>query len=117
MSDRKYKQRGYQDYDRDREPRPKPQGQQPPRDREGPRSPRMMAYREKIKCAACSAIVQANIAFESTCPNCNADFHTCRQCTYFDPGSRLECRKPLTARILNKGGRNKFELIRTHTAA
>src|SRR5437868_13857145 len=92
MSDRKYKQRGYMDHGGDRQERPKPQGQQAARDREGPRSPRMMAYGEKVKCAACSAIVQANVALESTCPNCNADLHTCRQCTYFDPGSRFECR-------------------------
>jgi hypothetical protein len=117
MSDRKYRQRGYQDNDRERdgerERQPKPQ--QPPRDREGPRSPRMMAYGEKVKCAACSAIVQASIGFDSTCPKCNADLHTCRQCTYFDPGSRFECRKPLTARILNKGGRNQCELFAGRT--
>ena len=111
MSDRKYRQRGYQEDDRERERRPKSPERQPARDREGPRSPRMMAFSEKVKCAACSAIVQANIGLESTCPNCNADLHTCRQCTYFDPGSRFECRKPLTARILNKGGRNKCELF------
>src|ERR1041385_1753976 len=113
MSDRKYRQRGYQDDDRERERKPKPQ--QPPRDREGPRSPRMMAYGEKIKCAACGAIVPGNIGFESTCPKCNADLHTCREATYFDPGWRLECPKPITARVLNKGGRNKCELFAART--
>jgi hypothetical protein len=117
MSDRKYRQRGYQDYDREREDRPKPQSkpQSKPQDREGPRSPRMMAFETKVKCAACAAIVQTNISFESTCPKCNAELHTCRQCTFFDPGSRFECRKPLTARILNKGGNNKCELFSART--
>lgn len=117
MSDRKYRQRGYQDNDREheRERERQPKAQQPPRDREGPRSPRMMAYGEKVKCAACSAVVPTNLSFESTCPKCNADLHTCRQCTYFDPGSRFECRKPLTARILNKGGRNQCELFAART--
>ena len=113
MSDRKYRQRGYQDYDRKPEERPKPQSK--PQDREGPRSPRMMAYGTKVKCAACGAVVQANINFEATCPKCNADLHTCRQCTHFDPGSRFECRKPLTARIVNKGGRNQCELFAART--
>lgn len=113
MSDRKYRQRGYQEDDRPREQRPKQS--QPKRDREGPRSPRMMAFGEKVKCASCSAIVQTNIGFESTCPKCNSDLHTCRQCTYFDPGSRFECRKPLTARIMNKGGRNSCELFAART--
>ena len=119
MSDRKYRQRGYQendrgqDRDRGREQRPKPQSG--PREREGPRSPRMMAFGQKVKCAACGATVQAHIGTDSTCPKCNADLHTCRQCTHFDPGARFECRKPITARIANKGARNNCELFAART--
>lgn len=109
MSDRKYRQRGYMEDDRGRD---QPAKSQPkPREREGPRSPRMMAFGEKVKCAACGATVQASISNDSCCPKCNADLHTCRQCTYFDPGARFECRKPITARIVNKGGRNTCELF------
>jgi hypothetical protein len=118
MSDRKYRQRGYMESDRDGEQRSRAQQtpeQQKPRDREGPRSPRMMAFGEKVKCAACGATVPANIGNESACPKCNADLHTCRQCSYFDPGSRFECRKPITARILNKGGKNSCELFAPRT--
>jgi len=117
MSDRKYRQRGYMDNDREREPRPKqqPKPQSKPTDREGPRSPRMMAFAQKVKCAACGAVVETSIAHESTCPKCNADLHTCRQCTFFDPASRFECRKPITARIVNKGGRNICELFAART--
>jgi hypothetical protein len=117
MSDRKYRQRGYMDSDRandrDREQRPK----QPPAkgEREGPRSPKMMAFGEKVKCSSCAGIVPANIGFESACPKCKSDLHTCRQCMYFDPGSRFECRKPLTARIMNKGARNTCELFGVRT--
>jgi len=113
--DRKYRQRGYMDNDGRREERSKPQPQQKPREREGPRSPKMMAFGEKVKCAACGATVQANISFETTCPKCNADLHTCRGCVYFDPGARFECRKPITARIMNKGGRNTCELFTART--
>src|SRR5437016_2262729 len=116
MSDRKYRQSGYMENDRGREQqREKPRPQQKPHDREGPRSPRMMAFGEKVKCAACAATVAANITLESTCPKCNSDLHTCRQCTYFDPASRFECRKPITARILNKGGKNSCELFAPRT--
>ena len=117
MSDRKYRQRGYMDNDREREPRPKqqPKPQSKPTEREGPCSPRMMAFGQKVKCAACGAVVQANISFEATCPKCNADLHTCRMCVSFDPGARFECRKPITARIVNKGGRNTCELFATRT--
>src|SRR3954465_14466347 len=113
MSDRKYKQRGYMDEGSQRDEHPKKPAA--PRDREGPRSPRMMAYGQKVKCAACAAVVQANISRDTVCPKCNADLHTCRQCTYFDPGARFECRKPLTARIVNKGARNVCELFAART--
>ena len=113
MSDRKYRQRGYMESDREREQRAKTPPK--PRDREGPRSPRMMAFGEKVKCAACAATVSANIRMDSTCPKCNADLHTCRRCTYFDPAVRFECRKPITARIANKGARNTCELFAPRT--
>lgn len=117
MSDRKYRQRGYMESDREpqrREPqRPKPQSQ--PRDHEGPRSPKMMAFGEKVKCAACGAQAPPNIHLASSCPNCNGHLHTCRQCTYFDPGSRFECRKPITARIVNKNANNTCELFAART--
>ena len=115
MSDRKYRQRGYQEDDRGREQRPKQSQPQKPRDREGPRSPKMMAYGEKVKCASCGGAVATSVTNDSTCPKCNSDLHTCRQCVYFDPGSRFECRKPLTARIVNKGGRNTCELFAPRT--
>jgi hypothetical protein len=118
MSDRKYRQRGYMDSDRGREPqRPKPQSspQSKPRDHEGPRSPRMMAFGEKVKCASCGAQAPSSINIASACPNCKGDLHTCRQCTYFDPSARFECRKTITARIVNKNARNMCELFAART--
>jgi len=117
MSERKYRQSGYMENDRSREQRPKQQQQkqQPPRDREGPRSPRMMAFGQKVKCAGCGAEIQASVSFDTTCPKCKADLHTCRLCTFFDPGARFECRKPITARIMNKSARNNCELFAART--
>jgi hypothetical protein len=116
MSDRKYRQRGYMDSDREPQ-RPKPQAgpQSKPPDREGPRSPRMMAFGETVKCTACAAKAPTNITLASVCPKCNADLHTCRQCTYFDPGAHFDCRKSITARIVNKNARNTCELFAPRT--
>lgn len=115
MSDRKYRQRGYQDHDREpqrpREQKPKQQ----PVDREGPRSPKMMAFGETTKCSSCGAKAPTNITLESTCPNCRGDLHTCRQCTYFDPGAHFQCSKTIPARIVNKNARNNCELFFTRT--
>jgi len=116
MSDRKYRHRGYMDSDREpqgRKPQAKPQSA--PREHEGPRSPRMMAFGEKVKCTACGAKAPPSISAESTCPNCKAELHTCRQCTYFDPGAHFECSKTITARIVNKNARNTCELFTSRT--
>ena len=112
MSDRKYRQRGYQDNDREPQ-RTRPQSK--PVDREGPRSPRMMAFGETVKCASCGAKAPPSITLETSCPKCRGDLHTCRQCTYFDPGARFECSKPITARIVNKNARNTCELFAPRT--
>jgi len=114
MSDRKYRQRGYMDNDREPQRPNQPQSNQPqskPRDREGPRSPRMMAFGEKVKCSACGATAPTNILLDTGCPKCKGDLHTCRQCTYFDPGARFECSKPITVKIVNKNARNTCELF------
>ena len=118
MSDRKYRQRGYMDNDREPQrskPQSKPQGPQAPRDREGPRSPRMMAFGEAIKCSSCGAKAPSQINGESTCPNCKTDLHACRQCAYFDPSARFECSKTIPARIVNKNARNTCELFAPRT--
>jgi hypothetical protein len=112
MSDRKYRQRGYMESERESQ-RPKPQSK--PRDSDGPRSPRMMAFGEKVKCAACGANAPQNINIDSSCSKCNADLHTCRQCTYFDPSARFECRQSVPARIVNKHARNTCELFAPRT--
>jgi len=112
MSDRKYRQRGYMESDREpQRPRQQSKPQSKPQEREGPRSPKMMPFGEALKCAACGAKAPPNITFDGTCPKCNADLHTCRQCTYFDPGARFECRKSIPTRIVNKSARNTCELF------
>ena len=119
MSDRKYRHRGYMDSDREPQRSRPPQQSSPqqskPRDHEGPRSPKMMAFGETVKCASCGAKAPANIVHESSCPNCKGDLHTCRQCSYFDPGARFQCSKPITVRIVNKLARNTCELFITRT--
>ena len=118
MSDRKYRQRGYQDHDREPQ-RPRQQSplgpREAPRDREGPRSPKMMAFNEVVKCSSCGAKTPNSVLAETTCPKCNCDLHTCRQCNYFDPGAHFECRRKITARIVNKNARNTCELFASRT--
>ena len=110
MSDRKYRQRGYQDESRDREPRRPNEGR-----REGaprsvinrePRTPNMLAYHDVTRCALCGQTLRVAIGAATTCPSCGTALHTCGQCASFDPGSRLECLQPITARVSPKDERN-----------
>jgi hypothetical protein len=110
----KYRQRGYMESEREpQRSKSQSQPQSKPQDREGPRSPRMMAFGEASKCTACGAKTPSLIKVDSACPKCRAELHSCRQCTHFDPGARLECNKPIPARIVNKHARNECELFAT----
>jgi len=116
MSDRKYRHRGYMDSDREsQQSKPQSKSQPKPHEHEGPRSPKMMAFGEAVKCAACGAKAPSNITLESCCTNCRAELHTCRQCNYFDPSARFGCSKPITTKIVNKNARNTCELFLPRT--
>lgn len=44
------------------------------------------------------------------CPKCGFELHSCKQCMYFDPGSRFECMQPVPVRIAKKDARNDCQL-------
>jgi hypothetical protein len=108
MSDRKYRQRGYQDEPRERERKPsgtqKPQG---PRERpEGPKTPNLMASHEVFRCSRCGNRLGLPVDPDGRCPRCGVDLHACIQCVAFDTSARFECTQPLTARVSPKDSRN-----------
>jgi hypothetical protein len=124
MSDRKYRQRGYQDDDRDRQPStPKRQAPEPGApagarriSQDGPKNINMPGYREVVRCSQCGASVGSDIGADSRCPRCGTDLHACAQCASFDPGSRFECMQTtLTARVSPKNARNACPLYMPRT--
>ena len=124
MSDRKYRQRGYQDDDRDRQPRPQaprpaPEPGAPAGARrisqDGPKNINMPGYREVVRCTQCGAAITEEVGLLSRCARCGTDLHTCAQCASFDPGSRFECMQAVTARISPKNVRNTCTLFLPRT--
>lgn len=119
MSDRKYRQHGYQDDDRDRRPREgSTEHRRPEREpgapagtrrmsSEGAKNPRMMDYRSVAKCARCGAPVDGNILSLSKCEKCSQALHACIQCLNFDPSARFECSETIPARVSPKDGANQ----------
>jgi hypothetical protein len=116
MSDRKYKQRGYQDETRERQQRERPKpppkehvpGGRPLQDASGPRTPNLMAAHEVFRCARCGNLLSLSVGVLDACSKCQADLHSCIQCVSFDTSSRWECEQAaqLTARVSPKDERN-----------
>lgn len=108
MSDRKYRQRGYQDDDRrDRAPArprtPEPRDPRLPRD---PRVPNMPGFRDLFRCARCGQEAASDIGTASTCGKCGVPLRSCIHCASFDAGARFECREPVPARVSPKDAAN-----------
>jgi hypothetical protein len=113
MSERKYRQRGYQDDPRDRE-RPgqgssnqakreqAPRGQPPL----APKTPNMPGFRDVVRCARCGNVLSPPIGFDTRCERCGSELHSCAQCAHFDTGSRFECTQPIEVRITPKDAKN-----------
>ena len=123
MSDRKYKQRGYQDDGRERPPRPQSPGGQARRPErepgapagarrissEGAKNPNMPGYREVARCSRCGSLVDAQIMSRSKCGKCGQDLRSCAQCVNFDPAARFECTQPISARVSPKDAMNECQ--------
>jgi predicted RNA-binding Zn-ribbon protein involved in translation (DUF1610 family) len=108
LSDRKYRQRGYQDSGN--EPQKKQERAEKPvphRDLTfGPRPLNMPGTRTVSRCAECGTLLQALAEPVGQCPKCGFELHSCKQCEHFDPSSRFECNQPIPARISPKDKRN-----------
>ena len=121
MSDRKYRQRGYQDEPREprRENRPAekkdyvPRGQPPI----APKTFNMPGFREVVRCARCGGELTVAIAWsaDGRCERCGAELHACAQCVSFDSGAAFECQKPVPVRISPKDTRNQCALYEPRT--
>jgi len=112
-SDRKYRQRGYQDSGpRERTPQAprKPIEPRDPRMPRDPRVPNMPGFRDVFRCSACGHIEGLEVGPDTTCTKCGVALHSCAQCASFDSGSRFECMQTIPARISPKDARNACEL-------
>ena len=106
MSERKYRQRGYQDEPRARD-RQGPTPAQGPREKpEGPKTPNLMASHEVFRCSRCGNLLALPVQPDSRCARCGVDLHSCIQCASFDTSARFECAQPILARVSPKDAKN-----------
>jgi hypothetical protein len=115
MSDRKYRQPGYQSEERSPRETARPTVQRPPRDpRDAPRGRGLGAPTvSNFRCARCGelAAVAAAAAADSRCTRCGADLHTCTHCSHFDPAAPLQCREAIVERVAKKDLANRCALF------
>jgi hypothetical protein len=124
MSDRKYRQRGYQDEPRDRTPReksaPKPIEPHAPgrqlQSEKGPKTPNLMSAHEVFRCSRCGNLLAVPVEADGRCTRCGVALHSCIQCTSFDTSARFECAQTaLTARVSPKDEKNTCEYFAPRT--
>mgnify|MGYP001319165329 CR=1 FL=1 len=130
MSERKYRQRGYQDEPRDRKGAQSGPSQKPPpeprapgrqfQDAAGPKTPNLMGSHEVFRCARCGNrldVPEGGFASDVRCGKCGVDVHSCINCVSFDTGARWECteEKKLTARVSPKDEKNLCSFFQPRT--
>jgi len=112
-SDRKYRQRGYNESSapagngNGNGQKPKPTGPRPPLDITGPRLPRLVQTVTASRCYSCATALPQGVDFNGPCPKCGAQLHCCKQCSHFEPSTRFQCTKPIPVRIAIKDQRNE----------
>jgi hypothetical protein len=117
MSERKYRQRGYQDEGSRERGRGAPAGERKPpeprapgrqfQDASGPKTPNLMASHEVFKCARCGNKLSLPVGPDDICARCGVGVHSCINCVSFDTSSRWECsQQALIARVVMKDERN-----------
>ena len=106
MSDRKYRQPGYQDR-REETPRSAMRKRrQRGKTISDLRAIQMAGTRSVSRCSQCGTVLQGLVDPVGACPKCGFELHSCKQCTNFDPASRFECLQPIPVRIPRKDAKN-----------
>jgi hypothetical protein len=64
-------------------------------------------------CYRCGATLRFDgpVGRRTTCPECDADLHTCFNCRHYDESAAHECREPHAEHIVDKDSSNACDLF------
>ncbi len=64
-------------------------------------------------CYGCGAELRIDgpVGRRSTCPECDADLHTCLNCRHYDESAAHACREPHAEHVVNKDASNACDLF------
>ncbi len=123
MSERKYRQRGYQDEPKQpsqprgekRSPEPRAPGRLL-QSASGPKTPNLMGTHEVFRCARCGNQIALPVDPDGRCSRCGTAIHSCINCVSFDTSARWECTQPnLPARVAPKDEGNTCTFFAART--
>jgi hypothetical protein len=60
-------------------------------------------------CGAQLAVVGNQVGRRDTCPSCDSELHSCRNCRHFDTGVAKQCKEPFSEVPSDKDGANFCE--------
>jgi len=64
-------------------------------------------------CHGCGAELRIDgpVGRRTTCPQCDADLHTCLNCKHYDESAAHQCREPCAEQIVDKDASNACDLF------
>jgi hypothetical protein len=64
-------------------------------------------------CHRCGAVLRIDgpVGRRTTCPECDADLHTCLNCRHYDDSAAHQCREPHAEQVVEKDQSNACELF------
>ncbi len=64
-------------------------------------------------CYGCGATVRIDgpVGRRTTCPQCDADLHSCMNCRFYDESAAHECREPHADHLVDKVASNPCDLF------
>lgn len=67
----------------------------------------------RTSCYGCGAELRIDgpVGRRTTCPECDADLHSCMNCRHRDESSARECREPHAERVVDKTASNACDLF------
>jgi hypothetical protein len=67
----------------------------------------------QTSCHGCGAAlsIEGPVGRRTTCPECDADLHSCRNCRHHDESAAHECREPHAEHVVDKEALNACELF------
>src|SRR5947208_14929936 len=109
LSDRKYRQHGYQDSGGERQkPSSDRSGEGPARkDTFGPRPVQMPGTQNVSRCAQCGTVLTTVSEPLGQCPKCACELQSCKQWANVAPSRRFECMQRVAERIGTRDASNE----------